>query len=138
MELALQISLGNSLMSTGGFSAEGVARSFERARELCGRLSDSSQLVPALFGLWAFHNFGGNLKTARELGEELLSLAQRTGDIPTKLMAHETLGVTLAYLGELPRRARTLHARRFDLCCPQKGCRHFSRRYSPPAVPGSD
>ena len=101
LELALQISLGNSLMSTGGFAAEGVARSFERARELCGRLSDSSQLVPALFGLWAFHNFGGNLRTARELGEELLSLAERRKDLAAELMAHEALGVTLTYLGEL-------------------------------------
>ena len=85
LELALQISLGNSLMSTGGYAAEGTAKAFERARELCGMVGDSSQLVPALFGLWAFHNFGGKLKAAQELGEELLSIAKRRQDPATLL-----------------------------------------------------
>jgi class 3 adenylate cyclase/predicted ATPase len=103
LELALQISLGNSLMATGGYAAEGTAKAFERARELCGLVGDSSQLVPALFGLWAFHNFGGNLKVAQELGEELLSIAERRQDPATRLMAHTSLGVTFTYLGELHR-----------------------------------
>ena len=101
LELALQISLGDSLMSIGGFAAEGVVKAFGRARDLCGRVGDSSQLVPALFGLWAFHNFGGNLQTARELGEQLLSIAERRQDAATRLMAHTSLGITLAYSGEL-------------------------------------
>jgi predicted ATPase len=103
LELALQISLGNSLMATGGYASEGTAKAFERARELCGLVGDSSQLVPALFGLWAFHNFGGNLKVAQELGEELLSIAERRQDPATRLMAHTSLGVTLTYSGELRR-----------------------------------
>ena len=103
LELSLQISLGDALMSTGGFAAEGVVKAFGRARELCGLVGDSSQLVPALFGLWAFHNFGGNLKTAQELGEELLSIAERRQDPAARLMAHTALGITLAYCGELRR-----------------------------------
>jgi class 3 adenylate cyclase/predicted ATPase len=101
LELALQISLGNSLMSTGGFAAEGIAKAFERARELCGLVGDSSQLVPALFGLWVFHNFGGKLKAARELGEELLSIAARRQDPAATLMAHTSLGITMTYSGEM-------------------------------------
>jgi class 3 adenylate cyclase/tetratricopeptide (TPR) repeat protein len=103
LELALQISLGNSLMSTGGFAAEGVVRSFERARELCKLVGDSSQLVPALFGLCVFHNFGGKLKAAQELGEELLSIAERRQDPAAILMAHTSLGITMTYSGELRR-----------------------------------
>jgi predicted ATPase len=103
LELALQISLGNSLMSTGGFAAEGIARSFERARELCGLVGDSSQLVPALFGLWAFHNFGGKLKDAEEFGEELLSIAERRQDPAAMMMAHTSLGITMSYSGDLRR-----------------------------------
>ena len=103
LELSLQISLGDALMSTGGFAAEGVVKAFGRARELCGLVGDSSQLVPALFGLWAFHNFGGNLRTAQELGEELLSIAERRQDPAARLMAHTALGITLAYSGELRR-----------------------------------
>ena len=101
LELALQISLGNSLMSTGGYAAEGVVRSFERARELCLLVGDSAQLVPALFGLWVFHNFGGKLKDAQELGEELLSIAERRQEPAAILMAHTSLGITMTYSGEL-------------------------------------
>ena len=103
LELALQISLGDALMSTGGFAAQGVVKAFGRARELCGLVGDSSQLVPALFGLWAFHNFGGNLGTAQELGEELLSIAERRQDPAARLMAHTALAITLAYSGEMRR-----------------------------------
>jgi tetratricopeptide (TPR) repeat protein len=103
LELALQISLGNSLMQTGGYAAEGVVRSFERARELCRLVGDSSQLVPALFGLWVFHNFGGKLKAAQELGEELLTIAERRQDPAAILMAHTSLGITMTYSGELRR-----------------------------------
>jgi class 3 adenylate cyclase/tetratricopeptide (TPR) repeat protein len=103
LELAVQISLGNSLMSIGGFAAEGVAKAFERARELCRLIRDSSQLVPALFGLWAFHNFGGRLRDAQELGEELLAIAGRTQDPATQLMAHTSLGITFTYAGKLGR-----------------------------------
>ena len=101
LELGLQISLGNSLMSTGGYAAEGVAKSFERARELCRLVGDSAQLFPALFGLWVFHNFGGKLKDAQELGEELLAIAERRQDPAAILMAHTSLGVTMSYSGEL-------------------------------------
>ena len=101
LELALQISLGNSLMSTGGFAAEGVVKAFERARELCALVGDTSQLFPALFGLWVSHNFGGILKAAQEIAEELLTIAERNRDPAATLMAHTSLGITMAYSGEL-------------------------------------
>lgn len=47
LELALQISLGNSLMSTGGFAAEGVVKAFERARSGGLRLGISTPRVQA-------------------------------------------------------------------------------------------
>jgi predicted ATPase len=42
------------------------------------------------------------LETARELGEQLLALAQRIGDAALLLEAHYALGNTLNYLGEFP------------------------------------
>ena len=75
----------------------------ERARELCRLVGDSSQLVPALFGLWVFHNFGGKLKAAQELGEELLSIAESRQDPAAILMAHTSLGITMTFSGELRR-----------------------------------
>ena len=42
-------------------------------------------------------------QTARELGEQLLSLAQRVQDPALLLEAHHALGDTLFYLGEFAR-----------------------------------
>jgi predicted ATPase len=64
-------------------------------------MGDTSQLIPVLFGLWRFYVQRGQLQTARELGEQCLTLAQRASDPMHLLRAHNTLGVTLFYLGEL-------------------------------------
>ena len=57
LELALQISLGDSLMSTGGFAAEGVVKAFGRARELCGRVGDSSAIGSGAVWTLGFSQF---------------------------------------------------------------------------------
>ena len=44
---------------------------------------------------------GGSYKTARELGEQLLSLAQNAQDPALFLEAHRALGSILYFLGEL-------------------------------------
>jgi len=53
-----------------------------------------------LWGLWYFHLVRAELQTARELGEQLLSLAQRVRTPALLLLAHRVLGQTLAFLGE--------------------------------------
>jgi predicted ATPase len=51
--------------------------------------------------LWYFYLHRVELQTARELGEQLLTLAQHVGDPALLLEAHYALGNTLNYLGEL-------------------------------------
>ena len=59
-----------------------------------------------LFGLWGFYHVRGDLQTARELAEQLLTLAQRQHDPALLLQGHRALGDTLFWLGELvPARA---------------------------------
>src|SRR5215831_13977769 len=47
-----------------------------------------------------FHLVRAEFQTARELGEQLLSLAQRVQTPALLLLAHRVLGQTLAFLGE--------------------------------------
>src|SRR5262249_45671752 len=75
-ELDLQLALGPALMAIKGFAAPEVGHAYARARALCKQMGDSPQLFSVLFGLWIFYANRGELPTARELGEELLSLAQ--------------------------------------------------------------
>ncbi len=101
-ELTLQIALGMSLTASKGYAVPEVGTVYTRARELCRQIGKAPQLFPALSGLWRFYLQRAELQAARELGEECLSLAQQLHDPARLLRAHNILGVTLSYLGELP------------------------------------
>src|SRR5262249_43798254 len=100
-ELTLQTTLGLVLMATKGYAALEVEKAYSRARELCRQLGDTPQLFPVLFGLAAFHIVREKFQTARELAEQCLSLAQRVRSSTRLMGAHNILGQTLLYLGEL-------------------------------------
>src|SRR5918992_1372858 len=87
-ELVLQTTLGPALMATKGFAAPEVERVYARARELCRHMADTPQLFPVLWGLWLFYEVRGELQTARELAEQLLSLAQCQQDPAPLLHAY--------------------------------------------------
>jgi class 3 adenylate cyclase/predicted ATPase len=100
-ELTLQIALGAPLRATKGFAAPEVERIYARARELCQQVGETPQLFPMLSGLAGFYLMRAEFQTARELGEQLLNLAQRQQDSAPLLEAHQILGITLFWLGEL-------------------------------------
>jgi hypothetical protein len=88
------------LRAIKGFGAPEVGQVYARARELCQQVEETPQLVPVLRGLWEFYELQGELRTARELGEQLLTLAQRVREEEILLVAHSVLGDTLIRLGE--------------------------------------
>jgi class 3 adenylate cyclase/predicted ATPase len=99
-ELTLQIALGSSLMTTKGAGAFEVGETYARARELCQRVGETPQLFPVLWGLRAFYQVRGECQTARELGEQMLRLAQSVQDPVLLLGAHYALETSLCFLGE--------------------------------------
>jgi predicted ATPase len=99
-ELDLLIALGPALMATKGYATPEVEQTYARARALCQQVGEMPQLFPTLWGLWRFYEGQGALPTARELGEQLYRLAQRTAAPMHLLEAHNTLGSTLFFLGE--------------------------------------
>ena len=100
-ELTLQTTLGPALMTTRGFAAPEVAATYNRARELCQQAGDTSELFPVLWGMWALYQARAECETARELGEQCLSLAQRLDDPALLLQAHLALGAGGFLLGQL-------------------------------------
>ncbi|MCZ6679230.1 MAG: AAA family ATPase [Candidatus Poribacteria bacterium] len=100
-ELILRTTLGPALIATKGYAAPEVEDTYTRARELCRQSGEAPQLFPVLFGLWLFYLVRADLRTARELGEQLLRLAQSVKDRAFLVEAHRVLGATLYYLGEL-------------------------------------
>jgi DNA-binding winged helix-turn-helix (wHTH) protein/tetratricopeptide (TPR) repeat protein len=99
-ELALQMTLGTSLLATRGFGSSEVGQAYTRAHELCRRLGETPQLFPVLAGLRFFYVAQGNLEAARGLGEQLLQLAESIGDPALILEGHYALAVPLHLLGE--------------------------------------
>jgi predicted ATPase len=88
-------------MITKGWAAPEVARVYTRARALCQQVGETPQLFPVLWGLWLFYMGRGELQTARELGEQLLALAERVDEPILRVQACHALGPTLFWLGEL-------------------------------------
>jgi predicted ATPase len=99
-ELSLQIALGAPLIATKGYAAPEVEHVFARARELCQQVGETPQLFPVLRGLWVFYEVRAEHRAARELGEQLLTLAQSFQDTALFVEAHRALGNTLFWLGE--------------------------------------
>src|SRR5262245_46807778 len=99
-ELAMQTTLGPALVAIKGFAAPEVLHAYARARELCQQAGETPQVFQVLRGLWYFYLIRSELRTARELGEHLLTLARQVGDPVLRVEAHYALGLTLNYLGE--------------------------------------
>ncbi|MBI3795611.1 MAG: AAA family ATPase [Deltaproteobacteria bacterium] len=100
-ELTLQLAQGAPLMATKGYAAPEMEKAYTRALELCRQLGETPQLFPILFGLTAFRVVRAEFQTARELGEQLLRLAQSVQDPALLVPASHALGQTLYFLGEL-------------------------------------
>jgi class 3 adenylate cyclase/predicted ATPase len=104
LELALQFDLSQSLIVSKGWTAAEVEQAYARAYELCQQVVETPKLIPVLQGLrrlYATRGDRGDAQRARELGEQLLTLAQRQNDNALLQEAHWALGQTLCFLGEL-------------------------------------
>jgi predicted ATPase len=102
-ELRLQMRLSAALQATQGYASPEAGRACERARALCGQLSDDGvPLFPVLFRLWLFYLIRAELQAARALAEQCLRLAHSAQNSALVLEAHLQFGFTLAYLSDYP------------------------------------
>ena len=100
-ELTLQLALGTPLVMIKGYEAPEVEQAYTRAQELCQQVGDSSQRFSVLVGLRRIYFGRAQLRTAREMAEECLTLAQELRNPAFLQEAHAILGTTLLYQGEL-------------------------------------
>jgi class 3 adenylate cyclase/tetratricopeptide (TPR) repeat protein len=107
-ELTLLLALNRALIPAKGYTAPEVEHTVLRAQALCQQLGETPQRFLAQYRLWGFYFLSGELRTARELAEPLMRLAQKISDLASLVWAHVALGWTLYYFGELP--AARLHA----------------------------
>ena len=110
LELQLQITIGVPLTGLFGYAAEDVERAYSRARELCGQLGDTPTLMPVLHGLYRFYIVRGRLHLAHEIVQQLVVLAERTGESKQVLVARAALGAPLVHLGAFDKAIEELTA----------------------------
>jgi tetratricopeptide (TPR) repeat protein len=87
-------------MATRGYAATEVMETYTRARELCEQMGEIPQLFRVLQGLAGAYITRAEYWMAKELGEQLLTLAQNGQDPALLPQAHHVLGGALFYLGE--------------------------------------
>jgi tetratricopeptide (TPR) repeat protein len=105
--LTLYTVLGAALVMAKGMGAPEVEHAYSQAHALCQQVGETPELGPVLYGLHRFYTGRLQLHTAREIGETLLRLAQRTDDPALAVIAHYALGSTWLFFGALP--AARLH-----------------------------
>ncbi|MBY4676683.1 adenylate/guanylate cyclase domain-containing protein [Marinobacterium arenosum] len=100
-ELGIQLDLGPAWIAVNGYAEPGVEKIYNRALALCRQVGDNRQLFPILLGLRNFYHVRGELLKARELAEQLLTLANTEQDTSLKLEALRALGSSSFNRGEL-------------------------------------
>ena len=103
LELTLQITRGAALTATQGYGAPAVARTYARAWELCAQVGETPELFSVLRGVGRFYVVRGELQTARDVGTQLLTVAEARRDPALLMIAHNSLGVVSLYAGDFER-----------------------------------
>ena len=99
-ELPFQVMLAAALTATSGYAAPEVHGAYARIHSLCERVEDTRELYSALPILVRFNLIRGELRIARELTQQLLTIAEAAKDPALLLSAHGASGVVAFYAGE--------------------------------------
>jgi tetratricopeptide (TPR) repeat protein len=100
LERGLHEILAPAIMATRGYGADDLGRTLDRIRDLCRKAEDIDGLEAALFGLFSFRGFRGELKKAGEECQHLWQLASRAGG-KHLFLGSWARGVSFLLVGEL-------------------------------------
>jgi predicted ATPase len=99
-ELNLQITLGQVLMATKGYSAPEPGEVFARARQLCEQLNQPPQLGRVLVGQLDFRFTRGELDQAECHAEEICRLGETRNEMMWKCRGSSVSGLICLYRGK--------------------------------------
>jgi TOMM system kinase/cyclase fusion protein len=98
--LQLLMALGMAYQTVNGWATDQAGLAFRRARVLCERIGQPSELFAVLWGIWGWHLLRGELQLCMDLAAEALEFA--TGhDLPgMRMEALFMPGLTMLYHGD--------------------------------------
>jgi predicted ATPase len=103
--MGLLTTLGVALGAMQGMGAPEVGQAHARAYEIWKRLGARPNLFSTAGALWTYPIVAGQLDVALAVGEELLQMADATGNRAMQVTARHALGITLLHLGDYHRAA---------------------------------
>ncbi len=99
-ELALQIASFAPLMAVKGYGAPDLGQAYDRARVLCEKVMEPTQLFVVLYGLWGYSLVRMDLRMTGELAQQCLTLAESSQNRALLLEGHRMVGETAFYRGD--------------------------------------
>ncbi len=99
VEIELWSKLGSALLNTKGFAAADVRECFDRALELTDAIEPGPAAFAALDGLHTFYTMREDLKTGVRLAEQMMQIAECSGDPSLRLEALHCWGCVQLRLG---------------------------------------
>src|SRR5215468_10373873 len=113
-ELAVRLARGLAVSSMAGYAAPAAVEDFDRARDLCDQLRDvpgvGTELLKALFGLWAYYCASGDFDVAGSVSAAIDRQLDGTAMHAGRASLDACRGVEAFYCGNL-RQARDLLTR---------------------------
>ena len=101
-EIMLLTSLARALLVVKGYTPE-VEEIYARALELSQAQGEIPQVFPVLRGLSSFYAYQADFAKGAQIGEQILSLAERQGDAHMRVEGHFVAGYNIAFLTDLRR-----------------------------------
>ena len=98
-ELEFRSALGSVLMVVKGYAAPETGKAYARARELWEQLGSPVEFLRVPYGQALYHAVRGEFELALRLDEDLLFLSRQRSDTPGLVLAHQSLGRNLMWVG---------------------------------------
>jgi serine/threonine protein kinase/predicted ATPase len=99
-QLELLSPLATAYIASRGYAAPEVGPAIHRARELCERVGQPSQLFALMLGIWEWHTVRGDLQLCTELAAEGMEFAGRLNDRGIWMEALFMAAETMLYRGD--------------------------------------
>jgi tetratricopeptide (TPR) repeat protein len=100
-ELEFQIALGRACIASKGYGGSETGAAYARAYELSRLTEDTSQLPTILAGRAVHYHVRAEVNQEQLAANELLAFARERQDAAAEMMAHQALGNSLLYVGDL-------------------------------------
>jgi class 3 adenylate cyclase/tetratricopeptide (TPR) repeat protein len=99
LEIELRTALGAAIMGSSGYADAEVKEAYDRARELCVELDETSRVGYTLIGLAIFYFNSGDVVEGARLAAQALGIAETEEDDTLALLARVQLAVPCLWRG---------------------------------------